>query len=357
MIPKLQKKIILGLVLIFLSTLLFSFTPPDSSYSTIYILRSSSWNSSGWTSSIHIENQSPFNLEPGGAVAFKIFSEGEVSIMARLNIQNNLFYCTLKIKRGNDYYVCLTAADLKEESKEYVKSFLADRTDKIVKLEENLDSPINKKSLQNYNKKGQGTCFLISSEGFVITNFHCVENAKTITVKGIENDFVTKYGAVLVASDPSNDLALLKILNKNVKFSNPPFGIRSSGVLQAEKVFVLGYPEAWAMGEEIKITEGIISSRSGVNGDISKFQISAGINHGNSGGPLIDENGNLIGVVYAKSALAESAGYAIKASYVETFLKNADGFNYLVPVNVFNQKTLPEKVSELKNFIFIIESD
>ncbi len=105
----------------------------------------------------------------------------------------------------------------------------------------------------------------------MVTNYNCIENAKEITVKGIDGDFTTKYGATLVASDPSNDLALLRIGNKNVKFNILPFGLRSGGVAQAEKVYALGFPSAGAMGAEVKITEGIISAKSGVGGDVSKF--------------------------------------------------------------------------------------
>lgn len=204
---------------------------------------------------------------------------------------------------------------------------------------------------------GQGTCFLISSNGYLITNYHCVENAKEITVKGIDGDFTTKYGASVVGSDPSNDLALLKIGNKNVKFNTPPFALRTSGVAQAEKAYALGFPAADAMGDEVKITEGIISAKSGVGNDISKFQISAAVNHGNSGGPLIDEQGNLIGVIFAKSTIAESAGYAVKASYLETFLKNVDGFEIPALTNTLKDKPLTDKVAELKNFIFIVETN
>lgn len=234
-------------------------------------------------------------------------------------------------------------------SASYVKSTIV--------MKEEDSNPWGKIDNSKKSGKGQGTCFAISPNGYLVTNYHCIENAKEITVKGIDGDLTTKYGATVVASDPSNDLAILKIGNKNVKLNVPNYGLRSSGVAQAEKVYALGFPAAAAMGTEVKITEGIISAKSGVGGDISKFQISAAVNPGNSGGPLIDEQGNLIGVIFAKSTIAESAGYAIKASYLETFLKNVDGFEFPSFVNNMKDKSLPEKVADWKNYIFIVETN
>jgi len=72
---------------------------------------------------------------------------------------------------------------------------------------------------------------------------------------------------------------------------------------------------------------------------------------------LIDEQGNLIGVIYAKSTIAESAGYAVKASYLELFLKNVDGFEFPTFINTIKDKPLTDKVTELKNYIFIVETN
>lgn len=309
---------------------------------------------------ITFQNQQVFGL-PVGVVKYKVYSEGEISIAADYQGMQTI-YCTINVKKGKEYYINLRKDHVKANASfkivpyEEVQKDIA-KAEAIINKEENIDFPINKASLESSKKEGQATCFLISSEGYFVTNFHCIENSKEIYVKGIDGDFSTKYGATLIASDPSNDLALLKITNKNVKFNSPVFGFRSSGVSQAEKIYALGYPKATSMGQEMKITDGIISSKSGVHGDISKFQISAAVNPGNSGGPLIDENGNVVGVIYAKSTIAESAGYAIKASYLEAFLKNVDGFSYPIFNNTLKDKTLTEKVSKIKAFIFILETN
>lgn len=331
-------------------------------YSTIHILRTNSVVGSACRSIISLPNQREFTLNPGTLANYKVYSDGEIEITAETFCgqgRGTSGQVILNVVRGKEYFVVYNLGRFNEvEESKFKKEFMKCHT--VIKKEENIESPINKASLEDIEKKeskGQGTCFLISSDGYFITNFHCVENSKELTIKGIDGDFTTKYGAVVVASDPSNDLALLKVNNKNLKLNNPPFAIRSTGIAQAEKVYAIGFPHADAMGEEVKITEGIISSKSGAQGDVSKFQISAAVNPGNSGGPLIDEKGNVIGVIYAKSTIAEAAGYAIKSSYLETFLKNIDGFEYPKFMNTISDKALTDKIAEFKKYIFIVETN
>lgn len=303
-------------------------------------------------SRIYMNDELVTGLNKNEALEYKINSRGRVTITALLS--NGRAEGTIEVKDGSQFYIVIYGDQfINTNFKRWEKEW--DNFVNTVQLEESSSAPIVKNN-QSF-RSGQGTCFAISPNGYLITNYHCVENAKEITVKGIDGDFTTKYGATVIASDPSNDLALLKISNKNVKFDAPVFGLRSSGVNQAEKVYALGFPAAVAMGQEVKITEGIISAKSGAQGDVSKFQISAAVNHGNSGGPLIDEQGNLIGVIFAKSTIAESAGYAIKASYLETFLKNVEGFELPVYVNTIQDKPLTEKVAAWKGNIFIVESN
>ncbi len=337
------------------------------SYSIIHFVRSGSMAGSGCGSDIILPNQKVFSLGLSTIVQYKIYSEGEVTIAVRIDCpggqsippSTSFRNLTLEVKHGDEYYVLLDKGFAVVEVVQKIDAQKhLDKARITQKQEENIDNPIIKPSLQAKKEgKGQGTCFAITANGYLITNHHCIENAKEITVKGIDGDFSTKYGATLIASDPSNDLALIRIENKNVTFKAIPFAIRSSGVQQAEKVYAIGFPYAEAMGKEVKLTDGIISAKSGVNGDISKFQISAAVNPGNSGGPLIDEHGNLVGVIYAKSTLAESAGYAVKASYLETFLKNVDGFEYPTFISTISDKPITDIVAEWKKFVFIVETN
>lgn len=360
-------KLIIQLVLVFLFSFELTFGQTEMPSSTIHIIRGAKLKEASCITEVSFSNQQRFTLAINGIINFKIYSEGDILITLDMlcaptestSLSTKSYQLTVPVKRGNEYFVFYNAGKLEELNSKDGSWYLKNLKN-LSKQEENLEYPINKNSLKNITKKdgkGQGTCFLISVEGFLLTNYHCVEGANEITVRGIEGDFTTKYKAVVIGSDPSNDLAILKLSNKNLKFSSLPYSIRSSGVSQAEKVYAIGYPKAEAMGEEVKVTDGIISSKSGAQGDMSKFQISAAVNPGNSGGPLIDENGNLIGVIYAKSTIAESAGYAIKASYLETFLKNIEEFNYPTYINTMKNKSLPEMISELKKIIFIIETN
>ena len=106
------------------------------------------------------------------------------------------------------------------------------------------------------------------------------------------------------------------------------------------------------MGQEIKLTTGVISSNSGFLGDTTLYQISAPIQPGNSGGPLFDNNGNLIGIVSAKHKNADNVGYATKFSQIKEILK-------VKGVNFTSNKSMPvelsKKVKLLKDYIFSIE--
>ncbi len=121
----------------------------------------------------------------------------------------------------------------------------------------------------------------------------------------------------MIVKDEHNDLAVIKIIDIDfTTFGALPFNVSKSKVATGDDVFVLGYPLRASMGDEIKLTSDIISSRTGFKGDVTSYQISAPIQPGNSGGLLMNKNGDIIGVVNAKHSNAENVSYAIKVSYL-----------------------------------------
>lgn len=196
-----------------------------------------------------------------------------------------------------------------------------------------------------------GTGFALRNN-YIVTNYHVIEGARTINVQGINGDFNKKYRASVVATDKFNDLAILKV--EGVNISSIPYSVKTATSEVGEDIFVLGYPLTSTMGEEIKLTTGIVSSKTGFQGDVSLYQISAPIQPGNSGGPLFDGDGNVIGIVSAKHMDAENVGYAIKTSYLKNLMESAMSENVFPQTNSVSNYKLSEQVKSLKNYVYYI---
>ena len=201
-------------------------------------------------------------------------------------------------------------------------------------------------------KSWTGTGFALNNK-YVVTNYHVVESANNITLTGINGNFGTKYTATVSAIDKNNDLALLK-LSGNITITNLPYSVKVTTSDVGEEVFVLGYPLTATMGDEIKLTTGVISSKSGFQGDISQYQISAPVQPGNSGGPLFDNKGNIIGIVSAKHTEAENVGYAIKTAYLKSLVESATSSSVLPQTNRISTQNLSGKVKAVKNYVYYI---
>lgn len=199
-----------------------------------------------------------------------------------------------------------------------------------------------------------GTGFALNS-GYIATNYHVVENANSIYIQGVQGSFSVKYKAIVVATDKNNDLALLQIKDSQFSsFGKIPFKVKTSTSEVGEDVFVLGYPLTTSMGDEIKLTTGVISSKSGFQGNVALYQTSAPVQPGNSGGPLFDGYGNLIGVINAKHQGAENVGYAIKASYLRNLVESVSSSSILPSNNLVANMDLTGQVKSIKDFVFMI---
>jgi S1-C subfamily serine protease len=191
---------------------------------------------------------------------------------------------------------------------------------KIVKEKFNLvpNSPPSTKSAGLDNARGFGTGFAITEDGYIITAYHVISDAKSIRVK-TETELLE---AKVVAADQDNDLALLKV---NKKTECVTFASARTASL-GQTVFTVGFPMPDLQGFSPKVTKGVISGLKGIKDDVRKYQIDASVQPGNSGGPLADERGNVVGVVVARlndAAVMEEQGvvpqnvnYSVKLSYV-----------------------------------------
>jgi S1-C subfamily serine protease len=166
-----------------------------------------------------------------------------------------------------------------------------------------------------------GTGFLITTSGHVLTNAHVVDGCTSAEVGS------AGVGAV-IAADERNDLAMVKLLN-------PPLGIEPvtfarEGAPLAATVAALGFPLPTYLGPGLNITTGIVSNLVGPGGDTSHLQTTAAVQPGNSGGPLVNDRGQVVGVVVAKldalkvaaatGDIPQSVNFAIRAEAARAFL-------------------------------------
>ena len=201
-----------------------------------------------------------------------------------------------------------------------------------------------------------GTGFAIA-DGYIATNYHVINGAKSIRIRGINGNVKDSYKGYVVASDREHDLAIIQIVDKKFDgFGDIPYRIGGETISEVgESVFVLGYPLTKTMGNEVKLTDGIISAESGYKGDQSMYQISAAVQPGNSGGPLFDNDGNVIGVICAKHADAENANYAVKVSYLFSLCQDLDIDVTHSKKKVNKSKSLSKKVKIVQPFVYLVE--
>ena len=182
-----------------------------------------------------------------------------------------------------------------------------------------LAAPAPSSAQQRYST---GTGFFVTADGYFLTCFHVVVNSGTITLRNLKGE---TWKARAVAVDRVNDLALLKVDGAKPG-SFRPLALAPSGEMRRGAAIVtMGFPNVNLQGIEPKVTDGIINSFSGANNDPRVFQISSPIQTGNSGGPLISMEGNVVGIIASKldaAAIARQTGdipqnvnYAIKSQY------------------------------------------
>ena len=207
--------------------------------------------------------------------------------------------------------------------------------------------------------KGNGSGFFFSKNGYLATNYHVIEDAKEIEIEFKKNDEYVKYKADVVVSDKKTDIAILKVNDLNfTPFTSIPYNFKLSLSDIGTEVFALGYPMALDfMGKEIKFTDGRISSQTGFQDDPTTYQTTTPIQGGNSGGPLFDHFGNLIGINSSglDKSISDNVSYSIKINYLKNLIDLIPGEINLPSSNLISTKTLVEQIKVLKNYVVLIK--
>ena len=170
----------------------------------------------------------------------------------------------------------------------------------------------------------RGSGFFINNEGYILSNFHVVDEVTSIKIQ-IPSLGRERFDVEVVGVCPEIDIALLKLKDSVLKQVDEKLGKipylklgDSDKILRTQEVLVLGYP----LGQEkLKSAQGIVSGRERVWGE-SYIQITAPINSGNSGGPALNLYGEVVGINTASISRAENVGYIVPINNVKNVLEN-----------------------------------
>jgi len=218
---------------------------------------------------------------------------------------------------------------MEERQKEYKKRDTAKQEKKWQELEKKRKATARKKRKIKLKEKeaqgGSGSGFLINNSGHVVTNYHVIGSSKKVKIRTHEKNYIGK----VIAIDRINDLALIKIATQK----NSHLKLASNDSDRLDSIITAGFPYGDSFSSHVKSTTGIVSALVGPGNNTSQLQISASIQPGNSGGPIIDgNNGSVVGVAVAKldtekfiemyRSIPENVNFAIKSSTLKRFLKS-----------------------------------
>ena len=230
---------------------------------------------------------------------------------------------------------------------------------RVSQMHQELDRKINdvkdNSPAPHIEYKSGGTSFLIDSKGYLVTNSHVVANARDIAV---QNSNGTEYNAEVVYDDPQRDLAILKIDDKEFKSPGTiPYSIKKTGGDIAEPIYTLGFPR-----NDIVYGEGYLAAKTGFNGDTLTCQITVPANHGNSGSPILNKNGEVIGILSTKQNTAEGAAFAIRSRFIYSALaeleKDSSFQDIKLPVtSSLKGSDRMQQVKKITDYIYMVKVD
>lgn len=219
---------------------------------------------------------------------------------------------------------------------------------------ENTDPQVIPKAPINAPVISGGTGFLIDGKGYLVTNAHVVKGSSSIVV---QNNKGNEFRAIIIYTNPNTDIAFLKIQDNDFKpLAALPYSIRRNGADLGESLFTLGYPR-----EEIVYNEGYMSAKTGFNGDTMTCQIGVPANPGNSGGPVFNKHGEVIGIINTRQTESEGVVFAITAKNifrsVEEVKKDTAFQNLKLPVTaMLKGMERVQQIKKIEECVYMVKS-
>jgi serine protease Do len=201
--------------------------------------------------------------------------------------------------------------------------------------------------------KYSGTGFALSSDGYIITNEHVIAGADSVYIQNANGD---AYRVKTVYTNAAYDIAILKITDTSFKkLAALPYGFKRSHADLGEDVFTIGYPR-----DDIVYNKGYLSSGTGFNGDTTTYQVSIPVNPGNSGGPVLDGKGNVIGIISGKQTQFDGAAFAVKSRYLYKAIQAIPADSLSSGLNLNNKSSLAnlgrsQQIKRIQNYIFMVK--
>lgn len=207
-----------------------------------------------------------------------------------------------------------------------------------------------------------GTAFAVSEDGYLITSLHVVKDTKH--VKAFSSNSKQLFTGEVIAIDPKKDLAIIKISTKVVPLKFSGFLSVPTGL----EVYALGFPQPTLQGRTLKISSGLINAREGFTGETQRFQFSAEIQQGHSGGPVIAPDGTVVGLIQGKLISSpdqnrgvvdspQNVNFALDSSLILNFLTSHKipyvssqlSFRVIKPAYIIFEETSPS--------VFFVEAE
>ncbi len=278
---------------------------------------------------------------PSKVVSFFKKYKNNISIAASVTIftvlSTLLFTGQFKTDNSSGYYSAL---------RRDIQSIKQSQNDLIRNVNSQKKGPLN---------PGQfgGTGFALTSSGYLLTNYHVIKDADSVY---IQNNIGDQYKVKTIFIDPAYDLAVLQIVDSSFKNLDPlPYSFKKPNSDLGEDVYTIGYPR-----DDMVYGKGYLSANTGFGGDTIAYQVSIPVNPGNSGGPLLDGKGNIIGIISGKQNQVDGAAFAIKSDYLLRSIASIPQDSLAQKLNLSKKNSLSglsraRQIEKMKDFIFIVK--